>query len=655
MDIFSFGLGEEVKELSPEILGGKGAGLMWMTSIGVDVPPGFIMPCSLMAKYQAKPEAFMKQVAKEIKPYLNKLKQHFGYMPLVSVRSGARVSMPGMLNTILNVGLDFETVELWQKKLGDVCAENSATRLVLMYADTVHGLDKENFKRCKTVSDFYIKYHELTGVAFPDAQGQLLGAIEAVFNSWNNERAKFYRKMNNIPEDWGTAVTIQSMVFGNLNDQSGTGVLFTRNPDSGEDEVTGEFLVNAQGEDVVDGSHTPMPLVKMLDWNKDVASQLIDVVETLEKARGDVQDVEFTIQDGKLYVLQTRNAKRSPAAAVRIAAEMFEEGLIDMPTLFQRVSLTDYDKAQQVVIDPKFIVEPFAHGLAACTGVVTGKVVHSSKDAISCKEPVILVTQETTPDDIEGMFAAKGIITMQGGSTCHAAVVARGMNKPCVVGVGMELLQFPAGEIVSIDGATGRIWNMEVPVIDGSKNKAAAQYLATIKKILGYIPIIEDGDARGEKEVLYHMAPSSILHEQNTKNIIELLNTVDHLYIDQRSTRVDPVEKQYYQLFEDSAHTEKNTLKGFLETLTVDDRKKISLIGGVPVKGVHTITEVATIEDLILAEGEFLMTLKGANPEVLTKIFNWRQGEKFTAVSYASIGPKGSISFISDEQALQTR
>jgi pyruvate,orthophosphate dikinase len=478
------------EQANANYLGGKSYGLYWMGNSGLPVPPAVCIPTPMYSVYTENPVKAMKDVAKiipEIKAYLV---EKMGYMPLVSVRSGARVSCPGMMDTILNVGLDEHTNNLWTQKLGDTCVKDSFHRLVTMYGSVVKGLDRHDLEKHDSYS-IAGYYKRKTGEAFPDADGQILGAIEAVFKSWNNDRAKFYRKMNNIPEDWGTAVTIQAMVFGNLNDQSGTGVLFTRNPDSGENVITGEFLINAQGEDVVAGIRTPLPLASLTAWNPSVSEQLMTLVEKLEKTQQDVQDVEFTVQDGKLFVLQTRAAKRSARAAVKIALDMHTEGLLTAQQTIKRVTARQLDLAQQPVIDPTFKVPPDFTGIPACSGVVSGKAVFSAQAAIDCKEPCILVTAETTPDDIAGMDAAIGVLTMNGGATSHAAVVARGMNKPCVVGLGDHMKAFHANALVTIDGATGRVWFVAVPVIDGCKSGAVQEYLDLVVKTTGIVPVAD--------------------------------------------------------------------------------------------------------------------------------------------------------------------
>jgi pyruvate,phosphate dikinase len=654
MEIYSFGLGEPVPadKQNPEILGGKGYGLVWMAENGLNVPPGFILPCSLMAEYQAKPKTFMKAVAKEIKPWLKRMTDKFGYMPLVSVRSGARQSMPGMMDTILNVGLDSATSPEWVKRIGSPCAINSEMRLVTMYGSVVKGLEKSAFERCENVADSHNTYKEQTGEDFPDATGQLLGAIEAVFQSWNNDRAKIYRKLNNIPDDWGTAVVVQAMVFGNMNDQSGTGVLFTRNPNTGEDEVFGEFAINAQGEDVVDGSTTPMPLTKMPEWNATVSEKLLETVENLEKLRRDVQDVEFTIQDGELFILQTRNAKRSPAAAVKIAVDMYKDGLIDRALLMERVKASDFDKSQAVVLDPKFDVKEFANGTSACSGVATGKIVKSSQAAINCKEPCILVTAETTPDDIGGMFAAKAIVTMTGGSTCHAAVVARGMNKPCIVGVGLDLDAFEEGAILSVDGATGRIWDQEVPVIDGTKNPAAQEFLQTLRGIWDYVPVTQAPIPGAFSEIVY--LPSSVPGTEQTSllHIHALLQQANLVYVDLRVGRLDPAELALTQLFVPHANHVADTLLDLMVAMSADDRARIRLIGAER-PGFESLREVNSLQDMVLAKGSALLgNFPKEQMEAIQKVLDWQNKEGFQFASYGSYSA-GAKNFLSDEAALQ--
>ena len=650
MDIYSFGLGEKVTETTPEMLGGKGAGLVWMNSIGVKVPPGFILPTEACAAFMQHPKEVMKQVAKDIKPYVKKLADKFGYMPLVSVRSGARVSLPGMMDTILNVGIDNDTREEWIERLGGECVYKSELRLIEMYGNVVKGKDRKVFE-VANVGDAHLAYEKATGEKFPNAEGQILGAIEAVFKSWNNDRAKFYRKMNNIPESWGTAVVVQAMVFGNMNDKSCTGVLFTRDTNTGENAIVGEFLPNAQGEDVVDGSHTPMSLSEMPQWNSKLADELAITVDKLEKTRKEVQDVEFTVQDGELFILQTRNANKiPPAAKINIVLDMVEEGLITAEEAFKRATVVDYDKAQSVVIDPKFTKEPKATGIAACQGVVTGKAVFTAKDAINCKESCILVTEETDPNDIAGMHAAKGVLTMKGGTTCHAAVVCRGMNKPCVVGLGMDKKEF-YGKIVSIDGETGRVWIGEVPVVDGSHNPVAGRYRNFLRKHFEYVPMVSEQIPNPPAEVLYVVGLSSNDLAKYTADIDYYLKHCERLYIDLRPSRADDAESVFFGLFNTGVNVT-DVVTAYLLQLG-ELSKKVTVIG-THKEGLASVPELNTIEDLIMADDLVAPGSLKMTTAPVKRVLSWKgkQSFKFLSVDHYEPNKKVAKSFISDVKAL---
>lgn len=462
------------KEYSADLLGGKGHGLWFMQQRGINVPPALIIPTSVCLDYQNSPDDTLKAIEDKLpEAYAFFATHNGGIMPLLSVRSGAKVSMPGMMDTILNVGLDSTNKEYWIETLGEKCAMDCAKRLVVMYGSVVHGLDRHALEACKSVKEAVEFFKKETGCErFPAAKAQLLGSIEAVFQSWNNQRAIDYRTLNKIDHKMGTAVVLQAMVFGNLNNKSATGVLFTRCPSTGRDEVMGEFLVNAQGEDVVAGIRTPKPLSEMAAWDPVVAAQLMDTVEKLETVKKDIQDVEFTIQDGKLYLLQTRSAKRSPRATVKVALDLMKSGLISLEEMLSRVTVRDLDLAAQPIINPNDFRSKAGEenwtGIPACSGVAVGKVVLTSADAVASKEPCILVTKETSPDDIMGMNAAVGILTMTGGATSHAAVVARGMNKPCVTGLSIPMESFEAGDSLTICGSTGRVWMGALDVIEGS-------------------------------------------------------------------------------------------------------------------------------------------------------------------------------------------
>lgn len=651
MEIFSFGLGVPSSETSADVLGGKGAGLVYLDSIGVKVPPGFILPCNLCGEYLKAPKTTMKSVAKAIKPWLKRLEAKFGYMPLLSVRSGARISMPGMMDTILNVGLDESTADGWVKRLGKECVVDSRRRLIEMYGSVVKGLDRSKFegKNAAGARDLYL---ELTGEPkFPGAEEQLLTSIEAVFKSWNNERAKIYRKMHSIPEDWGTAVTVMAMVFGNLNDKSATGVLFTRNPDSGENKVVGEFLPNAQGEDVVAGIRTPLPLPKMSEWNQKVANELLETVAKLEKNKKDVQDVEFTIQDGELYILQTRNAKRSSRAAVRIAVEMVEEGLLTEAEAFERVSFKDYVLAQSDVIDPSFKGEPMGTGIPACSGVVTGVVVKTAAEAIASKKPCILVTHETCPDDIGGMAAAKGVLTMTGGATSHAAVVARGMNKPCVVGLGMHLDQFPDDMPISIDGATGRVWAGSVPVISGAKD----EHVAKLNKLLATKAGTVSGIIAEENSSYLDL---SDFHERKEEAMVRILKSIEafgKVIVDTRLPS-DIASKKFATMFKDEDSELKFVNHIATQLEMVGKLKNVTFIcDAIPqTKSLQSIATVKTVEELVKCGPEYIVDGLPTDEQWVKKLVDWKtKAEGGGAVFIGVVGPgKSYLSLPQIAQAL---
>ncbi|HDN97538.1 MAG TPA: pyruvate, phosphate dikinase [bacterium] len=510
--IYFFGEGKaEGNANMKDLLGGKGANLAEMTNAGIPVPPGFTITtemCTYFYQHDGKlPDDFDAQ----LKEYLSRLEKvtgkKFGDKEnplLVSVRSGAKISMPGMMDTILNLGLNDESVKgLAKASNNEKFAYDVYRRFIQMFGNVVMGIDKDEFERVleekkkekgvkydyeldaddfkEIVEDFKKIYKEKTGQDFPqDPMVQLKMAINAVFKSWNNPRAVTYRKINKIPDDLGTAVNVQAMVFGNMGNDSGTGVGFTRNPSTGEKEFYGEYLTNAQGEDVVAGIRTPNPISKLKEEMPEVYNQLKEITERLEKHYRDVQDFEFTIEKGKLYMLQTRTGKRTPMAAVKIAVDMVKEGLITKEEAIMRIEPSQIEQLLHPIIDPKVKVEPIAKGLPASPGAACGKVVFTADDAEKRgkEEPVILVRAETSPDDIHGMNAAKGILTSRGGMTSHAAVVARGMGKPCVV--GCEALQIneeekkiivngkeiKEGDWITIDGGTGNVMLGKIPTVE---------------------------------------------------------------------------------------------------------------------------------------------------------------------------------------------
>jgi pyruvate,orthophosphate dikinase len=503
------------------LLGGKGANLAEMTSIGLPVPAGFTVTTEVCTEFYKNNREYPPSLKEEVGLNLRKIEELMGKRfgdpknpLLVSVRSGARASMPGMMDTILNLGLNDTTIQGIIEQSGDKrFAYDAYRRFVQMYSNVVMGMDGsilehilEHKKEEKgihldtelTADDwkelvvkFKVKIHETLGQDFPeDPQEQLWGAIGAVFGSWMNPRAITYRKLNNIPAEWGTAVNIQSMVFGNMGNDCATGVAFTRDPSTGENYFYGEYLVNAQGEDVVAGIRTPQPLNKAKKQDGDLPSmeevmpecyqQLLKIRGILEKHYKDMQDIEFTIEKGKLYMLQTRNGKRTAPAAIKIAVDMEKEGLIDEKTAVLRVSPSHLDQVLHPSLDPKAPRKVIAKGLPASPGAVSGEVVFSADEAETAAKiglKVILVRVETSPEDIHGMHAAQGILTARGGMTSHAAVVARGMGKCCVAGCGEIKVNYAAnefsangttvqkGDIITLDGSTGEVMLGQVPTV----------------------------------------------------------------------------------------------------------------------------------------------------------------------------------------------
>jgi len=510
--IYFFGEGKaEGKGDMKDLLGGKGAGLAEMTNAGIPVPPGFTITTEMCKYYYKHNKQLPKDFDSELEKYLKKLEKvtgkEFGNPKnplLVSVRSGAKFSMPGMMDTILNLGLNDEAVKgLAESTNNERFAYDAYRRFIQMFGNVVMGIDKNEFEKIleekkkekgvhydseldandlKDIVEKYKKiYKDKTGEDFPqDPMVQLKRAINAVFESWNNPRAITYRKLNKIPDDLGTAVNIVTMVFGNMGNDSGTGVGFTRNPSTGEKEFYGEYLINAQGEDVVAGIRTPKPISELEKEMPEVYKQLREITDRLERHYRDVQDFEFTIERGKLYMLQTRTGKRTPLAAVKIAVDMVKEGLITKEEAIMRVEPSQIDQLLHPIIDPKAKVEPIAKGLPASPGAASGKIVFTADKAegLGKTESVILVREETSPDDIHGMNAAKGILTSRGGMTSHAAVVARGMGKPCVVGCGaiqideekevmkIKDVELKEGDWITIDGGTGNVIVGKVPTIE---------------------------------------------------------------------------------------------------------------------------------------------------------------------------------------------
>ena len=511
------------KQSLKNLLGGKGANLSEMIKIKLPVPPGFTITteaCNEFYKLNKKyPSTLKNQVNDAIKKVEKKIKKSFGNASnplLVSVRSGARVSMPGMMDTVLNLGLNDKTVVgLAKKTNNETFAYDSYRRFIQMYSSVVlnvkhHNFEDllENYKLTKGVvldtemeandwkaliGSFREQVKNETGKDFPqDVHEQLWGAIGAVFQSWQNQRAKVYRKLNNIPEEWGTAVNIQSMVFGNMGDDCATGVAFTRNPSTGENSFYGEYLINAQGEDVVAGIRTPQNITKkarLKSGSKDLSmeetmpkvyKELVTIYKKLEKHYRDMQDIEFTVENKKLWMLQTRSGKRTAKASIKIAVDMVKEKIISKDEALLRVDPKMLDTLLHPTLDPKAKKDVIAKGLPASPGAATGKVTFSADDAEQLKsqgQKSILVRQETSPEDIHGMNAAEGILTCRGGMTSHAAVVARGMGRPCVSGAGTIQIDYEKklfrvnsrevreGDIITLDGSTGEVMIGEVTTI----------------------------------------------------------------------------------------------------------------------------------------------------------------------------------------------
>ena len=499
-----------------ELLGGKGANLAEMTNLGLPVPQGFTITTEACTQYYEDGQKINDEIMAQIMEYIEKMEQITGKKfgdhenpLLVSVRSGARASMPGMMDTILNLGLNEEVVEVMARKSGNPrWAYDCYRRFIQMYSDVVMEVGKKYFEQLidkmkeekgvkqdveltaddlkELANQFKAEYKAKIGVDFPsDPKEQLMGAIKAVFRSWDNPRANVYRRDNDIPYSWGTAVNVQMMAFGNLGDTSGTGVAFTRDPATGEKKLMGEFLMNAQGEDVVAGVRTPMPIAKMAEIMPEVFEQFKTICQTLENHYHDMQDMEFTIEDKHLYMLQTRNGKRTAKAALKIACDLVDEGMITEKQAVLMIDPRNLDTLLHPQFDPKALKEakPVAKALAASPGAACGQIVFTAEDAKAWKaagKKVVLVRLETSPEDIEGMKASQGILTVRGGMTSHAAVVARGMGTCCVSGcseinMDEENKQFVLagktyreGDYISIDGSTGNIYDGQIPTVDAT-------------------------------------------------------------------------------------------------------------------------------------------------------------------------------------------
>lgn len=540
--VYGFGGGSADGDASMKnLLGGKGANLAEMSALGLPVPPGFTITTEACTHFYAHERTYPASLEREVAEAMAKVERlagkKFGDAKnplLVSVRSGARASMPGMMDTVLNLGLNDATVEGLAALSGDRrFAFDSYRRFIQMYSNVVLGLDHHLFEEIldthkerldvyvdtaleasdweKVVADYKAAVKDNLGQDFPqDPQAQLWGAVGAVFKSWMNDRAKFYRRMHDIPESWGTAVNVQSMVFGNMGDTSATGVAFTRNPSTGEARLYGEFLINAQGEDVVAGIRTPQALTRvareemgdkapsMEEAMPEVFAQFREVVNRLERHYRDMQDIEFTVERGVLYMLQTRNGKRTAKAALKVACDLVSEGLIREEEAVARVEPASLDQLLHPTIDPSAERSVIAAGLPASPGAATGKIVFDADEAerlAALGEAVILVREETSPEDIHGMHAAKAVLTTRGGMTSHAAVVARGMGRPCVSGAGEVQIdeakgvfrargrEFKAGQIITIDGGKGEVLDGAVKMIEPELSGDFAKLMTWADKV----------------------------------------------------------------------------------------------------------------------------------------------------------------------------
>ena len=511
--VYEFNEGDETMR---ELLGGKGANLAGMSKLGMPVPYGFTITTEACNQYYEDNETINDGIKTQIMEYLDLLEKKSGKKLgdeanplLVSVRSGARASMPGMMDTILNLGMNKTVAETVANLTNNErFAYDSYRRFIQMFADVVKGYPKSSFERyfdkikeekgvkndLKLTADdmvevtmkFKENYKELAGEEFPqDPKVQLLEAVKAVFRSWMNERAIVYRRLNDIPSDWGTAVNVQEMVYGNRGNDCGTGVAFTRNPATGEKKLYGEYLINAQGEDVVAGIRTPEPISKLESDMPEVYNQFVKIANMLENHYKDMQDMEFTIENGKLFMLQTRNGKRTAQAALKIAVDLVSEGMITKEEALLKVEPKQLDQLLHKTFDSEALKngKVIAKGLAASPGAATGRIYFTAKDVVNAKEngvkDTLLVRLETSPEDIEGMNSANGILTVRGGMTSHAAVVARGMGRCCVCGCGELIINednktittkdgtvYKEGDYMSLDGSTGNVYGEEIKTVE---------------------------------------------------------------------------------------------------------------------------------------------------------------------------------------------
>jgi pyruvate,orthophosphate dikinase len=639
LDIYTVGLGD-TKSSTPNILGGKGFGLVQMNNLGINVPPAIIIPTNYCMQVIAKSLSVLA-ILSDVYPLLSEMEAKFGYAPLLSIRSGAKDSMPGMLNTILNIGLNSSNLSEWSARIGERTTYDSYRRLIQMFGDVVFNIPSQEYENILTsarntenvltdadlsivaLKEVVVDFLKITPNFPQTLKMQLRKAVGAVFNSWNTDRAITYRKIHNISNTGGTAVIIQAMVFGNMNDNSCTGVLFTRSPSTGENKLYGEYLVNAQGEDVVAGIRTPNPLEQLYQWNPEILTSLIKVAYLLEHTNKDMQDIEFTVQNGELFILQTRKAKRTALAALTVAKDLVNDGVISKEQALNRVSYAQYCTAQTPILDPSFNISPNSVGIPASTGFATGVAVFSSAKALELSNisPVVLLTKETTPEDIAGMNASVGILTMTGGSSSHAAVIARGMDKVCVVGclslkphgvslVGVvttwELNGIPIIEGVTkitLEGATGKIWlNTEVPVISAKDSSLITTYDSWVSEVY---PYIEKGVATSG------FVSTSSLTENGEITFSEVAATFKGIMsLDSRGYNIPDYDKGLFELvsafdpIKDIGDTvTKLVSMGGNDTRIVVRNDYSTYIPALENAGYKIIPEIEKLDDLILAQG----------------------------------------------------
>ncbi len=593
--VYSF---EEGNKEMKELLGGKGANLAQMTSIGLEVPPGFTVTTTACLKYLEE-ERLIPDIEEQMREEMEELEEKTGKKfgspsdpLLVSVRSGAVFSMPGMMDTVLNLGLNDKTIEGLIEQTDERFAYDSYRRFINMFGDVVRGISHSKFEKimddikekagvekdielsARELKEVTKRYKELVGDIPSNPWKQLMDATKAVFASWNNKRAIKYRELHDLPHDMGTAVNVQTMVFGNTSDNSGSGVAFTRNPSTGENKMYGEFLMNAQGEDVVAGIRTPLQLEELKEILPEIYSQLNYVCKVLEKEYRDMQDLEFTIEEGKLYILQTRDGKRTPNAAVKIAYDMAKENQITKETAITRITGEQIEKLLHKQVDPDADVEKITKGLNASPGAASGAVVFDTDEAAKRGdegEKVILVRRETTPEDIHGLAASQGVLTSRGGMTSHAAVVARGMGQPCVAGaedisIDLEKEQFTTGgkvvkkdDIITINGTTGDVILGEAPLIEPDFSIEFQEILCwadEIRELGVWTNADTPEDARkaieyGAQGIGLCRTEHMFFHPERLNAVQEMILAKDDEARDRAITKLMPMQKEdFKELFE---------------------------------------------------------------------------------------------------------